>query len=60
MPLRFLIVGDLPISAEAVRHTIRCVMPEVRFAHACTFEEAKNAVKTENDFDLVLLDFWLP
>lgn len=60
MPKRFLIVEDHPIYAEALQLATRSGMPEVRFAHANTLREAKDAIERERGFDLVLLDLWLP
>ena len=60
MPKRILIVEDHPIYAEALELTIRSGMSDVRITQAGTLCEAKNAIREGKDFDLVLLDLWLP
>jgi DNA-binding NarL/FixJ family response regulator len=60
MPRRFLIVEDHPIYAEALELTIRSGMSDVRITQAGTLCEAKNAIQEGKDFDLALLDLWLP
>jgi len=60
MPKRFLIVEDHPLYAEALQLAIRSGMSNVRVVRADTLRDAKDAIKRENGFDLVLLDLWLP
>jgi DNA-binding NarL/FixJ family response regulator len=60
MPAKFLIVEDHPIFAEALRSTLAAVISNVCFVHAGTLADAKDALEGDADFDLVLLDLWLP
>lgn len=60
MPKRFLIVEDHPIYADALQLTISGGMADVRITHAATLSGAKDAIRREKGFDLVLLDLWLP
>jgi DNA-binding NarL/FixJ family response regulator len=60
MPARFLIVEDHPIFADALRMTLAAVMSNVSFVHAGTLAQAKDALESGEEFDLVLLDLWLP
>ncbi len=60
MPARFLIVEDHPIFADALRMTLAAELSNVCFVHAGTLAEAKDALEGGAEFDLVLLDLWLP
>jgi DNA-binding NarL/FixJ family response regulator len=60
MSKRFLIVGDHPLYAEALRLSICGSMSDVRISHTTTLAEAKTVLQHEGEFDLVLLDLWLP
>ena len=61
MPKSFLIVEDHPIYAEALQLAIRSGMQGIHITHACTLSEAKDAIqRAQTNFDLVLLDLWLP
>ena len=57
---RFLIVEDHPIYAEALQLIICNSMADVRITHVGTLREAKDAIRQEKKFDLVLLDLCLP
>jgi DNA-binding NarL/FixJ family response regulator len=60
MPGRVLIVEDHPIFADALRMTLAAAMPNACIAQAGTLAEAKQALESGAQFDLVLLDLWLP
>lgn len=60
MPARLLIVEDHPIFADALRMTLAAAMSNVSFVHASTLAEAKDALESGAEFDVVLLDLWLP
>jgi DNA-binding NarL/FixJ family response regulator len=60
MPTKFLIVEDHPLFADALQLAIRSFMKSVRFTHAGTLSAGKNAIRQNDDFDLVLLDLRLP
>lgn len=60
MPARILIVEDHPIFADALRMTLAAALSNVCFVHAGTLNEAKDALQGGAQFDLVLLDLWLP
>ena len=61
MQKKFLIVEDHPLYAEALQSVICNSIADVRITHVGTLSEAKDAIRQEKrDFDLVLLDLWLP
>lgn len=60
MPARILIVEDHPIFADALRMTLAAALSNVCFVHAGTLNEAKDVLRGGAQFDLVLLDLWLP
>jgi DNA-binding NarL/FixJ family response regulator len=60
MSKRFLIVEDHPLYAEALGLSICDRMSDVRISHTTTLAEAKTVLQHEGEFDLVLLDLWLP
>ncbi len=60
MPSKFLIVEDHPMFADALRVVLAGAMSNVCFAHAGTLAQAKETLEDGTEFDLVLLDLWLP
>jgi DNA-binding NarL/FixJ family response regulator len=59
MPISILIVEDHPMFLEAIRSAIAAKLSECRIVAATDFEAAKATVNAQQ-FDLVLLDLWLP
>jgi DNA-binding NarL/FixJ family response regulator len=60
MPGRVLIVEDHPIFADALQMTIAAALSDARVVHAATLAEARAALESGAEFDLALLDLWLP
>ncbi len=60
MPTKFLIVEDHPIFADALRMTLVGALPNVCVVPVGTLAEAKEALESGDEFDLALLDLWLP
>ncbi len=60
MQRRFLIVDDHPLYANALKAAISTAMADVRVIHAATLGEAARTLKGGLDFELVILDLWLP
>jgi len=57
---KFLIVEDHPLYADALQFVISDGMANVRVTHVNTLSQAKDAIRRDDRFDLVLLDLWLP
>jgi DNA-binding NarL/FixJ family response regulator len=60
MPLRFLIVEDHPIFAEALQLIIGSAFPNSSSLHVSSLRAAIASMERGEEFDLALLDLWLP
>ncbi|MBL8565595.1 MAG: response regulator transcription factor [Hyphomicrobiaceae bacterium] len=60
MNTRVLIVEDHPMFAEAVHSVLERAIRGVEIHHADSLEQAKGLLNENSDFDLALLDLWLP
>ncbi len=56
----FLIVEDHPLYADALRRTLCGAFVDPLVKHAGSLGEAKAAIRSEEPFELALLDLWLP
>ncbi len=56
----FLIVGDLPISADALERCVCDLVRDASFTRSRCFEEASRMLRSEQKIDLVIFDMWLP
>jgi DNA-binding NarL/FixJ family response regulator len=57
---RFLIIDDHPLFREALHSAVELAYPEVETVDAADFENAIEILRTEKNFDLVLLDLKIP
>jgi DNA-binding NarL/FixJ family response regulator len=60
MTVRFLIAEDHPLFAEALQMAILSNWTDAQVARAGTLQETRDALAEREDYDLVLLDLWLP
>ncbi len=60
MATRVLIVEDHPMFAEAVNSVLERAIRGIEILHAASLEQAKDLLIDNSDFDLALLDLWLP
>lgn len=60
MPRKLLIVEDHPLFSEALQLVLAGSFPGVHVETAATLERARAVLARGIDFDLVLLDLWLP
>ncbi|MEW5962999.1 MAG: response regulator transcription factor [Pseudomonadota bacterium] len=60
MPHKILIVDDHPIFSEALRDVVADAFPNGVVVAAETLREAIELICSHGDWDLVLLDLWLP
>lgn len=56
----FLIVGDLPISADALERCVCDLFHDASFTRSSCFEDASRMLRSEQKLDLVIFDMWLP
>lgn len=60
MPLRFLIVDDHPLFREALQLAIHSVYATAEIVEASSIAAAREALSSEQPFDLLLLDLSMP
>lgn len=57
---RFLVVDDHPLFLEALKHVIHGAYPAASTVEAASLDAAREALKDEGHFDVVLLDLSMP